>query len=115
MRPVFSDKRFPPYAVCTVCGHYAYCVMEIYQRCSRVVDKKRCKGRYGPALMRDDWKECPDCGRTGRVATGKCGKCAGVGWLYVNSHPKPKQKDQAVQPDLFHNFKTGLRSNHGKG
>ena len=89
--------------------------MGIYQRCSQVFDKKRCKGHYGPALMRDDWKECPDCGRTGRVATGKCGQCDGVGWLYVNSHPKPKQKDQTVQPDLFHNVKTGLRSNHRKG
>ena len=65
--------------------------------------------------MREDWQECPDCGRTGRVATGKCGKCAGVGWLYVNNHPKPKQKDQTVQPELFQNLKTGPRSNHRKG
>ena len=115
MRLQFSDKRLPPYAVCTVCGHYAYSVMEIKKQCSEVVNKKRCKGRYGPALMRDDCKECLDCGRTGRVANGKCGKCAGVGWLYVNSHPKPKQKDQIVQPGLFQNVKTGLRSNHGKG
>jgi DnaJ-class molecular chaperone len=89
--------------------------MEIKKQCSQVVNKKRCQGIYRPALMREDWQECPDCGRTGRVATGKCGKCAGVGWLYVNNHPKPKQKDQTVQPELFQNLKTGPRSNHRKG
>ena len=115
MRPVFSDKRLPPYAVCTVCGHYAYSVMEIKKQCSQVVNKKRCKGVYGPALMRENWKECPDCGRTGRVASGRCGQCDGVGWLYVNNHPKPKQKDKTIQPDLFHSLKTGPKSNHRKG
>jgi hypothetical protein len=80
-----------------------------------VVDKERCKGRYGPALMRDDWKECLDCWRRGRVATGKCGKCAGVGWLYVNSRPKPKQKDQIVQPELFQKLKISPHTNRRKG
>ena len=65
--------------------------------------------------MRDDWKECPDCGRTGRVATGKCGQCDGVGWLYVNSHAKPKQKDQIVQPELIQNLKIGPHPKHRKG
>ena len=115
MRPQFSDKRLPPYAVCTECDHFTYSIMDIKKQCSQVVNKKRCKGVYRPALMRDDWKECPDCGRTGRVATEKCGKCDGVGWLYVNSHPKPKQKDQTVQPELFQNLKTGSKSDHRKG
>jgi len=114
MRPASSAKRLPPYAVCTVCGHYAYSVMEIKKQCSQVVNKKRCKGTYRPALMREDWKECPDCGRTGRVASGKCGKCAGVGWLYVNSHPKLREKDQPVQPSLFQNLETGAKSIRGK-
>ena len=115
MRPQFSDKRLPPYAVCTECSHYTYSVMDIYNRCGQVVDKKRCKGRYRPALMRDDWKECPDCGRTGRVATGKCRNCAGVGWLYVDRHPKGKQKEQTVQLELLEKPKIGPQSNRGKG
>jgi DnaJ-class molecular chaperone len=89
--------------------------MEIKKRCSQVINKKRCKGVYRPALMRDDWKECPDCGRTGRAASGECGRCEGAGWLFVNSHPKPKQKDQTVQPGLFQNLKTGLKADHRKG
>jgi len=109
-----SDKRLPPYAVCTLCGHYAYSVMEIKKRCSQVLNKKRCRGTYRPALMRDDWNECPNCGGTGRVATAKCGKCDGVGWLYVNTHPKPEQKDRPIQPDLFQNFETGPKSTRGK-
>jgi len=115
MIPQFSDKRLPPYAVCTVCDHFAYSLTEIKKRCSQVINRKRCKGVYRPALMRDDWKECPDCGRTGKVAGGKCGQCDGVGWLYVNTLLKPKQKDQIVQPELFNNLKTGLKPNHGKG
>ena len=94
MRPQFSDKRLPPYAVCTECGHYAYSVMDIYNGCGQVIDKKRCKGRYRPALMRDDWEECPVCGRTGMVATGKCRNCAGIGWLYVDSRLKPHSGDK---------------------
>jgi hypothetical protein len=111
MRPQLSDKRLPPYAVGTVCGHYAYSAMDIYNRCSQGVDKKRCKGRYRPALMRDDWKECADCGRTGRVAAGKCRNCAGVGWLYVDRHPKGKQKEQTVQLELPENTKIGPQPN----
>jgi DnaJ-class molecular chaperone len=58
--------------------------MEIKNRCCQVINKKRCKGIYHPALMRDDWMKCPNCQGTGRAATGKCTNCAGVGWLYLN-------------------------------
>ena len=115
MRPEFSDKKLPPYAVCTQCGHFTHSLMDIKNRCSQVVNRKRCKGTYRPALMREDWNECPDCGRTGKVATGDCAHCAGVGWLYANRHPEPKPKAQPGQLDLFQNLNPAPRSNRGKG
>ena len=115
MRPETFNKKLPPYAVCTLCGHFAYSAAKIKTRCSQVVNKKRCEGIYRPALMREDWKECLDCGGTGRIAKGRCGRCHGVGWLYIDNNPKPKQEDEPVQPELFQNLKTSLKPIRGKG
>ena len=78
-----GSTRPKPVAVCTRCGGVSYATDQINGQCAQRLAGKRCVGVNGSALNDDDWKQCAACAGSGRIGASRCGRCDGVGWLYV--------------------------------
>ncbi len=71
-----------PVTVCTRCYVYNGNNSLIGYPCGIMIDGKRCKGTWGSALDRDDWKECQSCNATNYT----CDSCNGEGWEYIGKY-----------------------------
>jgi hypothetical protein len=76
-------RETPPVAVCTQCGDFTCDAAQINNKCAQQPGGKRCKGVYGSALNKDDWKKCGRCNNTGQMFGAPCLACQGSGWCYV--------------------------------
>jgi hypothetical protein len=80
---MLTVKKPHPVAICASCFAVTYRAEATDQRCARSPHGRRCRGVFKSAARDVDWKECVECGGTGKRAEAACPYCNALGWHFV--------------------------------
>ena len=76
MRP---ERKAKPLVACNVCHALTNEHELLNQRCTAIVNNRRCYGIFKSALSYL-WDACEGCEATGMIGSQVCTECKGFGW-----------------------------------
>jgi hypothetical protein len=92
-----------PVAVCTGCGAFTRSRSAIGQTCDApraAPPARRCRGVF-LVVMLEEWRECRQCGGTGRNERKRCMRCQGTGWERLAATTKVDLKARELIKSLY--------------